>query len=186
LWAYKSSHNLQIFLSHSLSFIFHHDNRENSTLCTITKCGKRLDAARVAENSYSENNIRELRKVLIMPLPIIVPGPSQIIEGYFSESENPAPSSEPWMSKPEVPSGSEIMGYCDADTYEDVILHPNRPSGVWSSATEYLGTHYELLREDAVAPLRDAVEYLRDCPDIKDNNEISVYEKVCLATGPYA
>ncbi|KAJ5672897.1 ATP binding protein [Penicillium longicatenatum] len=113
-----------------------------------------------------------------MPLPIIVPGPSQIIEGYFLESENPAPSSEPWMSKPEVPSRSEIMGYCDADTYEDVILHPNRPSSVWSSATEYLGTHYELLREDAVAPLRDAVEYLRDCPDIKDTNKISVYDKV--------
>lgn len=33
--------------------------------------------------------------------------------------------------------------------------------------------------EDAVAPLRDAVAYVRDEPSMMDSKEVSIYEKVC-------
>ncbi|KAK3047160.1 hypothetical protein LTR09_011428 [Extremus antarcticus] len=35
----------------------------------------------------------------------------------------------------------------------------NRPKGAWASQEEYLNADYELLREDTIRPLREAVQY---------------------------
>jgi hypothetical protein len=43
----------------------------------------------------------------------------------------------------------------------------------------YLSGHYELL-EDSVAPLRDAVAYVRDNPNMMDSSIMAIYEKVSL------
>ncbi|KAJ5745331.1 ATP binding protein [Penicillium odoratum] len=100
------------------------------------------------------------------------------IQEHLAGSETTPSTSHQWISKPEVPSGDEIMGIDGTESGDDVILPSNRPFGPWPSATEYLRTHYELLREDAIAPLRDAVTDLRDGPNMKDTKKVSVYEKV--------
>ena len=43
----------------------------------------------------------------------------------------------------------------------------------------YLGSHYELLREDAYSTLRDATLSVRMTPDMDDLTEICIYENVC-------
>lgn len=87
---------------------------------------------------------------------------------------------EGWLASPEIPTSQEIM--CvkgDIDLEENCInLEPNRIDGPWSSKEEYLRTHYELLREDAVALLRDSVAYLRNKPSMTDTKDICIYDQV--------
>ncbi|KAE8389150.1 P-loop containing nucleoside triphosphate hydrolase protein [Aspergillus alliaceus] len=99
---------------------------------------------------------------------------NQGMRAYFDEADLEDP--EPWLLKPEVPSSSEVMG-TESDT-EFIDLLPNRIIGPWKSKTEYLKAHYELLREDSVAPLRDAVAYVREDPQMQDSRTVSVYDKV--------
>ena len=45
---------------------------------------------------------------------------------------------------------------------------------------EYLGTHYELLREDSIKGLRDAVLSIKFTPEAKEdafNGAIGIYDK---------
>ncbi|KAL6238040.1 hypothetical protein BDW75DRAFT_228225 [Aspergillus navahoensis] len=83
-------------------------------------------------------------------------------------------SSKPWLLKPELPTSDEILG---ADG-EFVDLEPNKIEGPWESTDAYLKAHYELLREEAIAPLRDAVAIFRSDPDMSDDKYVAVYEKV--------
>lgn len=93
--------------------------------------------------------------------------------------EYDATEGEAWTMKPELPSSDEILGTDLLEDDEDCVeLMPNRISGSWPSKDSYLRAHYELLREDAVAPLRDAVAYVRDDPQMKDSPAVSIYEKV--------
>lgn len=81
-----------------------------------------------------------------------------------------------WQTKPELPSSEEIMG---TDVPGDVVaLTANCISGPWISKEKYLEAHYSLIREDLVAPLRNAVAYVRDNPSMKDTADVSIYEKV--------
>jgi helicase required for RNAi-mediated heterochromatin assembly 1 len=61
---------------------------------------------------------------------------------------------------------------------DDVELPSNVCDGPYHSVEEYLSTHYELLREDAFASLREAVLHMREFPDSDDNQHITVYENV--------
>ncbi|PWY90834.1 ATP binding protein [Aspergillus heteromorphus CBS 117.55] len=92
--------------------------------------------------------------------------------------------SERWLLKPEVPPPAEIMGAYDFDDADDdekyVDLRPNQIVGPWESKEAYLKAHYELLREDSIAPLRDAVAYVREDPQMMDNNVASIYDKVYI------
>ncbi|GKZ23008.1 hypothetical protein AbraIFM66951_001238 [Aspergillus brasiliensis] len=88
----------------------------------------------------------------------------------------PSPEdAEEWLKRPEIPSSDEIMG-CAEDEYVELI--PNKIVGPWNSSDEYLKAHYELLREDAVAPLRDAVAYVKNDPRMMDSKLVSIYDKV--------
>ncbi|CAG8191763.1 unnamed protein product [Penicillium nalgiovense] len=81
-----------------------------------------------------------------------------------------------WQTKPELPSTEEILG---TDILGDfVALTPNCISEPWASKEEYLEAHYALIREDSVAPLRNAVARIRADPFMKDTPDISIYEKV--------
>jgi helicase required for RNAi-mediated heterochromatin assembly 1 len=103
------------------------------------------------------------------------------VRDYFSQPHigNPdAWTSNSWILKPEIPSSDEILGTED----EFVDLMPNQIEGPWGNKGAYLKAHYELLREDAVAPLRDAVAIVRCDPDMNDDKEVSVYEKVALTS----
>lgn len=83
---------------------------------------------------------------------------------------------EGWRVKSEIPTSEELLALDD----EPVRLPTNKINRPWKSANRYLGSHYELLREDTVANLRDAVAAVRESPNRMDNNEISIYENVGL------
>ncbi|KAF3919591.1 hypothetical protein ABW20_dc0103356 [Dactylellina cionopaga] len=74
-----------------------------------------------------------------------------------------------WRAYPDVPSAAELMS-------EDVELPCNEVGYPWDSVDEYLGAHYELLREDSFSPLRDAVGRFRAEPQMDDENDVAVYE----------
>lgn len=83
--------------------------------------------------------------------------------------------SSQWLQQPEIPTGGEILLEDD----EEVSLPPNKIDGPWKSKERYLKSHYTLLREDAVSPLRDAVDTFRQNPEMdEDGRIVSIYEKV--------
>lgn len=86
-------------------------------------------------------------------------------------------ATDSWTSKTELPSSSEIMGK-DGDDSDEVLLAPNNIHGRWVTKEQYLETHYNLLREDSIAPLRDAVAYVRQMPHLQDTSDYCIYEKV--------
>lgn len=102
---------------------------------------------------------------------------NKAIRQYFENASiHNASSQEEWLQTPELPTADEILG-TDAPG-DDVLLAPNQISGPWPSKEEYLKTHYFLIREDSVAPLRDAVTMVRNNPQMNDAKNISIYEKV--------
>lgn len=102
---------------------------------------------------------------------------SKSIRQYFEAVENgDEPPGKEWLHKPELPTASEILG---TDTPEDdVKLKGNIIGEPWPSTEQYLETHYNLIREDSVVPLRDAVTLVRHNPHMHDEKSISIYEKV--------
>jgi hypothetical protein len=103
-----------------------------------------------------------------------------------------------WRNLPEVPSKAEIcppsksmVDKADANVQQDKnfldyqqepLYDPNLPhniaDGPWSSREAYLGAHYQILREDAIASLRVAVAEFKKCPSLVDDNETCVYKDV--------
>lgn len=109
-----------------------------------------------------------------LPVPV---NPS--IRRYYQSSDDDAEDSgEAWTKKPEIPSSEEVWSL--PATQEDGYVHmlPNIITGPWQSSDEYLQAHYELLREDSVAPLRDAVAWVRSHPQMMDSGYVCIYEKV--------
>lgn len=89
-----------------------------------------------------------------------------------------------WLLRSEIPGSAEIMDReitsTNTNASNAVELHPNKPQGPFPSKEEYLQTHYELLREDALAPLREAVFAVRRLPlahEDSHNGKIGLYEK---------
>lgn len=110
--------------------------------------------------------------------PVVALTLNRDIRAYVNAAQGVA-KARTWTAKPELPSPDEILGIEDGiNPGEAVYLMPNQISGPWESTETYLKTHYELLREDAVAPLRDAVAYVRQSPRMKDTQDICIYEKV--------
>lgn len=99
------------------------------------------------------------------------------IRQYVRKEDTEGSNDKLWISKPELPSSDEIMG-AEMENDDFVALMPNRILGPWPSRGAYLKAHYELLREDAVAPLRDAVAYVKDDPHMVDSPLLNIYEKV--------
>jgi len=99
-----------------------------------------------------------------------------------------------WQKLPEIPTAGEILRPTERspnkwftdDKYKDGLndmdnaaLPHNIIDRPWDSAEEYIGAHYQLLREDAIAPLRQAVSLYRSQPTMKDNQELSIYTHAC-------
>ncbi|KAJ9219090.1 hypothetical protein DTO169C6_8600 [Paecilomyces variotii] len=106
-------------------------------------------------------------------------GLNKDIRQYVRKKDAEGRDDEPWLSKQELPSSDEIMG-TEMENDDFVALMPNRILGPWPSSGAYLRAHYELLREDAVAPLRDAVAYVKDDPHMMDSPLLNIYEKVYI------
>jgi len=89
---------------------------------------------------------------------------------------------QPWLELPELPMAEEVGGFVgDKPAKLEHVLRPNKIVGPWGSKEEYLRSHYELLREDAVAPLRGAVEEFHAKPNMMEKDSMEhagIYEKV--------
>lgn len=94
---------------------------------------------------------------------------------YFQAQQRISSNSEAaWQSLPEVPSSKEV-----AQSEDQALLIPaNKIKGKWKTKAKYLQTHYELLREDSIAPIREAVDAVRKDPEMMDSKEVAIYEKV--------
>ncbi|GAB7362881.1 hypothetical protein MBLNU230_g3183t1 [Neophaeotheca triangularis] len=99
--------------------------------------------------------------------------------------EKAPPPSNGWTARPEVPTSAEVLD-TDGDSADSEVVEivPNKREGAWESKEAYLSAHYELLREDALRPLRTAVGLLRVTPaGVEDTfsgskSSIGIYEKV--------
>lgn len=89
------------------------------------------------------------------------------ITDSFANSNN-------WLSTPEIPSRDEISPPDGAE----VALPANRMGSPFSKPISYLKTHYKLLREDAISPLREAVGKFRKDPQRMDDHDMRIYEQV--------
>ncbi|KUJ09467.1 uncharacterized protein LY89DRAFT_701455 [Mollisia scopiformis] len=96
-----------------------------------------------------------------------------------------------WLILPEIPSSKEINPPGDDkpepeeqwnDYQFDPVYDPQLPTnivdGPWDSRSEYLKAHFEILREDAIAPLRNAVKAFKENPEMFDDASIRVYTHV--------
>ncbi|RMX99897.1 hypothetical protein D0868_09301 [Hortaea werneckii] len=111
------------------------------------------------------------------------------IREYFADAAKTV-SKSAWTSRPEVPTSAEVLdeeGGNSSSTSDIIEIVPNKRCGAWESKEAYLGAHYELLREDAVKPLRDAVGVVRAMPFADENalnGAVGIYDKahVCAFT----
>ena len=104
---------------------------------------------------------------------------------------------ENWRNLPEIPSSAEINPVCNddqeannpelwSDYQKDPLYDPNLPknivNGPWQSKSEYIGAHYQILREDAIAALRSSVACVKKYPDTQETQDTSIYTKVSFTT----
>ncbi|RMY70084.1 hypothetical protein D0863_06021 [Hortaea werneckii] len=105
------------------------------------------------------------------------------IREYFMDAAKTT-SDSVWTRRPEIPTSAEMLDEepGNSSSTSDIIeMVPNKRHGAWESKEAYLSAHYELLREDAVKPLRDAVGVVRANPSADENalpGAIGIYEKV--------
>ncbi|KAH8701780.1 putative DEAD box helicase [Talaromyces proteolyticus] len=106
---------------------------------------------------------------------------NQDIRKYVDRMRKPGPR-DGWLAYPEIPTSEEIMGLTTEVDQEDgfINLAANQVVAPWISTEAYLRTHYELLREDSVALLRDCVAHIKNKPSMNDTNEICIYEQVYI------
>lgn len=94
-----------------------------------------------------------------------------------------------WVSKREIPSSSEIQGDEDAGREAEFEVPVNRVHAPWESKGNYLESHYQLLREDAISPLRQAVAEVRESPYMHEKNseeDAAIYNKVFIVGFTFA
>lgn len=105
-----------------------------------------------------------------------------VLRGY----ERGDHSTEPWRVLPEIPNSDEILlkgleGEEDYGNEEEDALKTSRGlpfnfvDRPWKDSASYIGAHYQLLREDALYPLRASVAAVKADPYMKDNGDTAIY-----------
>ena len=101
---------------------------------------------------------------------------------YLQSTEVSRNGSPIWLTLPEIPTAAEMGRYKFVGEERDSIKVPtNNVESAWPSKEAYLESHYRLLREDAVSPLRAAIDEVRAKPNMaeKDSNEhAGLYDNV--------
>ena len=95
------------------------------------------------------------------------------IREYFTKEEQITSTSDgdAWLSQSELPTNQEL-------SILDTQFRANKVIGPYKNKERYLCTHYELLREDAIGSLRDAIhEFCKDTA-CGDTQQFSVYDQV--------
>jgi helicase required for RNAi-mediated heterochromatin assembly 1 len=99
----------------------------------------------------------------------------QAVRDYVAESLQQARAAKPgsWLADPEIPYGQDLNPTEKAQEKSQIPARPSIKDGTlpqnnvhspWTSKQEYLRTHYEMLREDALKPLRDAIADVHNNP----------------------
>ena len=97
------------------------------------------------------------------------------IREYVYLQNAPVPDdSRDWLRKSEIPTSSELLD----DPDDEVSIYPNRLHKPWSNRKKYLQAHYEMLREDTVSSLRDSLNQFKKNPEMCDERQMAIYEKV--------
>ena len=100
-------------------------------------------------------------------------------------ANDPAPdvSQQNWDGQDTNKKAEPTSNEDEAESFDSV---ENIIEGPWPSTLDYLRNHYLLLRENALQPLREAVEYIRSAPDsdeeVKRNYGIYDNVNVCGIT----
>jgi helicase required for RNAi-mediated heterochromatin assembly 1 len=114
------------------------------------------------------------------------------IREYFQLAKKPVTGGA-WLDRPEIPSPAEVLrekprtvGSTKALIEVDEGIRPHKPEGAYEDNEDYLRTKYELLREDAVRPLRETLDEIRADP-FKDeaeysNQSIGIYDPVYITS----
>ena len=102
------------------------------------------------------------------------------IRKYVKRSDRPVDKSD-WTTYRDVPSSFEVFDEAPTEHTDAVEVNENIVVGPYESKDNYLERHYSLLREDAVAPLRDVVSEVQAFPRMMESdsdNSAYIYEKV--------
>lgn len=119
----------------------------------------------------------------------------RILQEHAKKSYQQNAFPQAWRNLPEVPSAEEIKprsvsasierdGRSDpwneyqTDLLYDANLPHNHIRGPWSSKEAYIRAHYQILREDAIASLRNSVAEVSLKTSIVDNGETCIYTDV--------
>ena len=86
------------------------------------------------------------------------------IRKYFENQNVVDLPGDHWLKIPDVPTAEEIL-------YTGALEIPaNIIKGPWNDKDLYLQNHYELLREDALSPLRAVVAEIRANPKLVEDD----------------
>lgn len=103
------------------------------------------------------------------------------------------PEVHSWRNLPDIPSAEEILGveiqaksHSEPEEWNeyqnDPLYDPDLPfniiDGPWPSSDAYLTAHYRILREDAIASLRQAVKRFKQKPSMMEDKEVFIYSEV--------
>ncbi|USP74996.1 uncharacterized protein yc1106_02270 [Curvularia clavata] len=122
-------------------------------------------------------------------IPISSSSRNNDIREYFKSHTKPITGGV-WLEQPEIPDPSEVLrgkhSVTDSPLLIDMDEHirPLKVNGAYEDKQDYLSTVYELLREDTVRPLREAIDEVRVDP-YKDeaeyqNQSIGIYDPVYI------
>lgn len=113
------------------------------------------------------------------------------ISQYLQQSSMPAATNS-WLSCPEFPTEAELRDVAEPWQITDpqdggVLLRGNNLEGAWQSREEYLGAHFEMIREEQVRPLREAISWCKSNPHSSEDQRafggnMGIYEKASLHT----
>lgn len=101
---------------------------------------------------------------------------------------------ESWRSLPEFPNKEEILPPANQrsainskpeewnEYQKEPVYDENLPRNIvdapWPSKEDYIGAHYQILREDTIASLRRSVASFRRQPSMMDDNDTCIYTHV--------
>ena len=99
----------------------------------------------------------------------------------YAETADQLADQSHWTGLREIPSSSEVFDEGRSEHGTALEMTANTVVGPYVSKEEYLEVHYRLLREDAVAPLRDVVSEIQFYPQLMEkdsSNGAYIYERV--------
>ncbi|KAJ8106147.1 hypothetical protein OPT61_g9734 [Boeremia exigua] len=117
------------------------------------------------------------------------------IRKYYEAASKPVAGAGLWLDMPEIPHPDEILRDEPAFTNLETLIpmdeepRPKTIDGPYENAEDYLRTEYELLREDALQPLRDAVTEVRKSPwkdEAQYEKSVGIYEPVYITALVYS